>query len=595
MSAGRGGPKQAPPGAENLLRGHEILAKHSGFRHIRLGAECGRRDCPQAPRTGLIVVDSSGSVHVNLWAKAEPMVWAWAMAHARLHLGLGHLPSARSPGPEPDDALRAARCVVVNRFLHGFKVGEAPFDERDWPEGDEETLAATWRATGIPARFADCGSAGGEPDHRLEPHTGLTDPPDWSEQFATQLTRAVADSILVASGREPAERMRAWDAALEWFVSSFPLLGAIAARMRIIADAELAQASRISIAAVDSALGEIYVNPRAGLTQDEWRFVLAHEMLHAALRHADRVGGRDPYLWNVACDYVINGWLLELAVGAMPDGLLHDPQLAGLSAEQVYDRIATDVRRLRKLATLRGRGLGDVLTEPLPRAGEAVTSVDLDEFYRKALIDGRAYHEARRGLLPYGLEAEIKALEHPPLPWDARLARWFDEHVTAEAPRRSYARPSRRQSASPDIPRPGRLIPTEETPRHTFGVVLDTSGSMSPRLLGKALGAIASYALAHDVPAARIVYCDAAAYDAGFMPVERIATRVRVRGRGGTVLQPGIDLLIHAQDFPPEAPILIITDGECEPLRVPRREHAYLLPRGARLPFTPRGEVFEVR
>jgi hypothetical protein len=235
-----------------------------------------------------------------------------------------------------------------------------------------------------------------------------------------------------------------------------------------------------------SALGEIYVNPRAGLTGDEWRFVLAHEMLHAALRHGDRVGGRDPYLWNVACDYVINGWLLELSVGAMPDGLLHDPSLAGLSAEAVYDRIATDLRRLRKLATLRGRGLGDVLTEPLPHSGEAATAVDLDEFYRKALIDGLTCHEARRGLLPAGLEAEIKALEHPPLPWDARLARWFDEHVAAEAPRRSYARPSRRQSASPDIPRPGRLVPVEESPRHTFGVVLDTSASMPERLLGKA-------------------------------------------------------------------------------------------------------------
>lgn len=595
MATGRGGAKQAPPATEDLLRGRKILAEHSGFRHIRIGSECGRRDCPEAPRRGLIIVDSTGCLHINLWARASPTVWAWAIAHACLHLGFGHVPAERIPGPAPDDALRAARCVVVNRFLSGFKVGEAPFDDRDWPEGDEEALAAVWRATGIPARFAACGTADGESDHRQRPHTGPTDPPDWTEAFASGLTRAVADSIMVASGREAAERGRAWDAALEWFVSSFPLLGAIAARMRIVADPELARASRISIAAVDSALGEIYVNPHAGLTRDEWRFVLAHEMLHAALRHGDRVGGRDPYLWNVACDYVVNGWLLELSVGAMPDGLLHDPRLAGLSAEGAYDRIATDLRRLRKLGTLRGRGLGDVLTEPLPRPGEAVTAVDLDEFYRRALIDGRHYHEARRGLLPRGLEAEIKALEHPPLPWDAKLARWFDEHIPAEAPRRSYARASRRQSASPDIPRPGRLTPADEVPRHTFGVILDTSASMAPRLLGKALGAIASYALAHEVPAARIVYCDAAPYDAGYLPVEQIAGRVRVRGRGGTALQPAIDLLGRAPDFPPDAPILIITDGQCEALRVHRREHAYLLPRGARLPFTPRGEVFEVR
>jgi len=35
----------------------------------------------------------------------------------------------------------------------------------------------------------------------------------------------------------------------------------------------------------------------------------------------------------------------------------------------------------------------------------------------------------------------------------------------------------------------------------TFGVVLDTSGSMDRQILGKALGAISSYAQTRDVPA----------------------------------------------------------------------------------------------
>ena len=66
--------------------------------------------------------------------------------------------------------------------------------------------------------------------------------------------------------------------------------------------------------------------------------------------------------------------------------------------------------------------------------------------------------------------------------------------------------------------------------------------------------------------------------DAGFPPPTEIAGRVRVHGRRGTVLSPGIDLLHRADDFPPTAPILVITDGWCDPLRV-RRGHAYLIPR----------------
>lgn len=116
---------------------------------------------------------------------------------------------------------------------------------------------------------------------------------------------------------------------------------------------------------------------------------------------------------------------------------------------------------------------------------------------------------------------------------------------------------------------------------------------MDRELLGKALGAIASYSRARDVPAARVVYCDAAAYDAGYVPVDDIAGRVQVRGRGGTVLQPGVDLLERADDFPADGPILLITDAECDVVRV-RREHAWLIPAGASLPFTPRGPVFRV-
>jgi hypothetical protein len=59
----------------------------------------------------------------------------------------------------------------------------------------------------------------------------------------------------------------------------------------------------------------------------------------------------------VATDFVINGWLVEMDVGQVPDGVLHDAKLKGMSAEAVYELITTDIRRFRKLATLRGRGL----------------------------------------------------------------------------------------------------------------------------------------------------------------------------------------------------------------------------------------------
>ncbi len=130
-------------------------------------------------------------------------------------------------------------------------------------------------------------------------------------------------------------------------------------------------------------------------------------------------------------------------------------------------------------------------------------------------------------------------------------------------------------------------------PQIENGVVLDTSGSMDRHLLAKALGAIASYSLSRDVPAVRVVFFDATTYDQGYMPPEDIAGRVKVRGRGGAILQPGIDLLEKAKDFPDAGPILIITDGYCDNLTI-KREHAFLLPAGHSLPFVPRGKTFRI-
>ncbi|WP_328394974.1 hypothetical protein OHS70_07595 [Streptomyces sp. NBC_00390] len=594
--------KQKKPdlAAEAFAAGLALVKRNPAFAAVA-ASFCRQAKCAGTPAGGLAAVDSNGTVHVHPTKRAEPAEWAWTIAHCLLHLGFGHVPAAKDdPREQPDRFDRAARCTVVNRFLLTFPVGRAPGHlPETYPGGDEAELAARWRRDGIPAEHEHCGTAGEHPDQVLQPWPRWnTAVPDWETAFAHALTRSVSAAMDVAGGRRDrttGERVeqRPWDRALNWFISSYPLLGGLAAGLTVVADPELARAQDISVAAVSSAAGEIYINPLRTFTDEEWRFILAHEMLHAALRHGERCGARDPLLFNVAADFVVNGWLVEMRVGEMPEGLLYDPDLKDLSVEEVYDRIATDLRRRRRLATLRGKGVGDILGEPLPHAASGPYA-DLDDFYRRGLVQGFDLHQyGARGLLPAGLIQEIRALAHPPVPWDAQLARWFDEYVPRPEPVRSYARPARRQASTPDIPRAGRWFPVEETPRCTFGVVLDTSGSMSSVLLGKALGAIASYAEARDVPAARVVFCDAAPYDVGYLPPTEIAGRVRVRGRGGTVLQPGIDLLQRAGDFPPTAPVLVITDGWCDPLRI-RREHAFLIPQGGSLPFTPRGPVFRL-
>jgi predicted metal-dependent peptidase len=474
------------------------------------------------------------------------------------------------------------------------------------PRGDERSLAAHFAEHGIPDNVLalSLGRAG-EPFWTFDESFRLPD--EIRARHTAALAKGIRDAaqkaIEAASGRkavlgEGSEKFSIARRARHWMLSEDPLLAALAASFALIEDAALCDAMGVDIAAISDEAQEIYVNPRVSLTLEQARFVIAHELLHAGLRHSARRQGRDPWLWNVACDYVINDWLIEMQLGEAPDhvGYLHDPQLHGLSSEEIYDRIVGDLRwmrKLRKARTLNG-GKPDMLDGKHPPGWWCGGGVELDAFYRRALAEGLELHlGGGRGFLPAGLVEEIRAQMQPPIPWEVKLAHWLDQYFPPLEKRRTFARAHRRQSATPDIPRPAWIMPDEERTSRVFGAVVDTSGSMSRSDLARAIGAIASYAMSRDVSLVRLVQCDAAAHDSGYVPPEVLLDRVQIKGRGGTVLMPGIRLLEQAKDFPQDGPILLITDGACDRLTI-RRDHAILLADGGRLTQPVTGPVFRM-
>jgi len=62
---------------------------------------------------------------------------------------------------------------------------------------------------------------------------------------------------------------------------------------------------------------------------------IAHEIMHVTGYHHLRKGARDHALWNIACDYAINGILIKLGF-TLPDGGLHDAKYTGWAAEKIY-------------------------------------------------------------------------------------------------------------------------------------------------------------------------------------------------------------------------------------------------------------------
>lgn len=564
------------------------------LQHARI-AECdGKESDPEMACTD----PAQGVIWLNPHTRhdlGEPE-WAFVLAHQLLHLGLGHGPGG--VGRDPRTWNLACEHAADN-MLYAFKIGTAPHDfavdltfanlsedaiyemvSGDKPALDRfKTYAGTRRPDLVTRPPVPAASAYSSSYRRTKPRT------DWGTLLAEGIREAVEDAVEEAGqtlGQVDADRRKVWkpgEAARRWVMNEMPLLGAVAAQMTIIADEDLCDRLDISVAAVDAYLGEIFFHPRRGLSGPEVLFVYVHELLHAALLHHTRGRGRDPWVWNIACDFVINDWIIEMGVGTFPSvGGLYDPRLKGMSADEVYDLLRREPGRTKGARGFRG-ALGDVLFEGAARRIYRGDVSTLDDFYRRSLTAGLTA-TLGRGYLPAGLVEEIKSLWTPPVPWDVELARWMAAHVpTLRDPLRTYARASRRQSSTPDIPRPARFVPQEWKDACTFGVVLDTSGSMDRELLGRALGAIASYAEARDVPTVRLVLCDAQPYDRGFLAPTDLRGIVPIQGRGGTVLQPAVSFLHRQPDFPADAPVMILTDGGCEEeLPVPR-PHCFVLPR----------------
>lgn len=541
---------------------------------------------PQVPGM-FATVSSAGDVFANPFNHPRTAdEWTFILAHALLHLAFGHLKHAQR-----GIVWNVACDCVVNEFLNRMKIGAQPEGLLRLPPGvpnDEEKLFALWSQSGSlpPGQTANGTATDMVLAGPLKPH--------WADAFARAIRRAARQALSAAAGDEaalsPAQQARAW------FVRNYPLLGAVLQHFSIVEDARLCERLGVRIAAVNPRRRELILNPGWALDDAEHRYVLAHMALHAALQHLPRRKLRDPFLWNAACDYCLNGWLARLP---LPHKLCRPPSEGALFSEkyrdqrpeEIYNALAQNAKAAGKLVTFAGEGAPDVLG--MADVGSLETRLFLD-----ALLRGYQLHaEAGKGALPASLLEEIRALEQPPLPWDVQLARWFDEHVPSIERVRTYARPSRRQSATPQIARPRYVNPDDErTQRGTFGLVVDCSPALDKLARALALGAISNYALAHNIPLIRLAVsgadvCDkqmAAAEDLAALAAQALPTT-----RRSAVLQPAAQLLEEARDFPENAPILFLTGTPCDRVKT-HRDHCFLIPEGGRLPFKTDAPVIEV-
>ncbi len=129
-------------------------------------------------------------------------------------------------------------------------------------------------------------------------------------------------------------------------------------------------------------------------------FVLLHEVFHVLLLHTTRIGDREPKVWNVACDLVVNSMLNRLSRDMrlanipfeMPEKALFSTLNGTETVEEIYGQqmavnSPSSLKKAMQVTVVFTKGWGDPTVETVPSPKDLVLSA---ESGGQASADGRA-------------------------------------------------------------------------------------------------------------------------------------------------------------------------------------------------------------
>tara|TARA_B110000977_G_scaffold116595_1_gene150622 strand:- start:13608 stop:14927 length:1320 start_codon:yes stop_codon:yes gene_type:complete len=228
------------------------------------------------------------------------------------------------------------------------------------------------------------------------------------------------------------------------------------------------------------------------LSNEELVFLWGHEVEHCVYDHFGRRGDKNPMLWNIANDYVVNMDLVEGSVGAkirLVD-ICFDYKYRNWTSEEVYDDLFKQYEeegRIIDVSTLdvhldmadgdddgSGGTAGNVENGDGkgPAKYTAEEKRQIKEQFKNATM--QAAKAAGNEKLPAGIKRLVNELVNPQLSWRELLPQQIQSVIRSDY---SYTTPSRKGADS------GFYLPGMERDQTIdIAVGMDTSGSMSDEM-----------------------------------------------------------------------------------------------------------------
>jgi predicted metal-dependent peptidase len=356
-----------------------------------------------------------------------------------------------------------------------------------------------------------------------------------------------------------------------------PFFGTLAMFARFVPSAT------ILTAATDGR--DIFFNPQflTSLPTAQQDGVLLHELIHAALLHPLRLKEREPQLWNIAADIVVNGMILQQqGVDLPPDGV-RDATLEHLSVEEVYELLrdaAPDRHQLSDPDLLAPKdrhqfGEGDAPT-PQHRLDRSQQEL-LAAHWREAIQQATAISQMKPwSKLPLGIDREFEAIVNPQLDWKAHLWRYLVQT------------PNDFQSFDRRFIGRGLYLEALQGESVRVYVAIDTSGSVSQKMLDLFMSEVIGILGAYPHLECDLYYVDNEAD--GPHSIALNDPLPPPQGGGGTSFVPFFDRVRETWDGHTQAICIYLTDGYGEfPIEVPVLPTLWVVTPGgldlARFPF----------
>lgn len=233
------------------------------------------------------------------------------------------------------------------------------------------------------------------------------------------------------------------------------------------------------------------------LKPKEVEFLFGHEVLHCVYDHFGRKGERDHQLFNIANDFAVNADLIKHKVGEKITTVpcLYDPKYDGMSSEEIYEALYEKAEKIDigKLLDqmidehLDGDGDGDSDGQDgdkegkgRPKLSDADRQAIKDEIKEAMLAAAQTSDGA--GNIPAGVMRLIKDLTEPQMNWRELLRMNLESTIKSDF---TWMRASRR-GWHMDAVMPGM----KNDEMIDIAIAIDTSGSISERMLKEFLGEI---------------------------------------------------------------------------------------------------------